>query len=153
MDGIKNFTTFVSPTQTRCKSNKIRWEVNTMEIINKKVPKEKDVNTFKLNYMEIIEGQEPKTAEQPKTQPVAPMIQPKEKLTVGQWVLTLFLMMLPLVNIIMPFVWAFGGNKDERENWAKATLVWWLIGFIIAVCVISCVGFAAIGALVASDFK
>ena len=95
-----------------------------MEIVSKKAPKDKDVKTFKLNYMEIIEGQEPKTADQPKTQPVAPqMNQPKEKLTVGQWVLTLFLMMLPLVNIIMPFVWAFGGNKDERENWAKATLI------------------------------
>jgi hypothetical protein len=118
-----------------------------MEIVSKRAPKDKDVKTFKLNYMEIIEGQEPKTAEQPKTQPVAPMIQPKEKLTVGQWVLTLFLMWLPLVNIVMPFVWAFGGNKDERENWAKAILIWWLIGIIVAVCVISCVGLAVVGSM------
>ena len=128
------------------------FKLNNMEIVSKKVPKEMDVKTFKLNYMEIIEGQEPKVAEQPRTRPVAPqMNQPKEKLTVGQWVLTLFFMCIPLVNIIMPFIWAFGGNKDERENWAKATLIWWLIGIIIFVCIVSCVGFAALGALFAGN--
>jgi hypothetical protein len=129
----------------------LTFKLNNMEIVSRKAPKDEDVKTFKLNYMEIIEGQEPK-AEQPRTQQVALTNQcPKEKLTVGQWVLTLFLMCIPLVNIIMPFVWAFGGNKDERENWAKATLIWCLIGIIIFVCVVSCVGFAALGALVAGN--
>ncbi|HNY05050.1 MAG TPA: hypothetical protein PK500_05565 [Candidatus Egerieousia sp.] len=124
-----------------------------MEIVSRKAPKDEDVKTFKLNYMEIIEGQEPKT-EQLGNKPVAPMNQRlKETLTVGQWVLTLFLMFIPLVNIIMPFVWAFGGNKDERENWAKATLIWWLIGIVVFACIVSCVGFATLCAFAAADRK
>lgn len=131
----------------------LTFKLNNMEIVSRKAPKDEDVKTFKLNYMEIIEGQEPKT-EQLGNKPVAPMNQRlKETLTVGQWVLTLFLMFIPLVNIIMPFVWAFGGNKDERENWAKATLIWWLIGIVVFACIVSCVGFATLCAFAAADRK
>lgn len=72
----------------------------------------------------------------------------KEPLSVGQWILTIFLLAIPVINIIMLFVWAFGGNKDERENFAKASLIWMLLGFLMIVFFVSCVGFAAIaGAL------
>lgn len=70
-----------------------------------------------------------------------------EQLTVGQWILTLFLLSIPLVNIIMLFVWAFGGHKDQRENFAKASLIWILIGLIFVFLIIGCVGFAGMAAL------
>ena len=57
--------------------------------------------------------------------------------TVGEWMVIILLMLIPLVNIIMLFVWAFsGGPKVSRANWAKATLLWFLIMLIFYVCII-----------------
>jgi len=45
--------------------------------------------------------------------------------SVGQWMLTLFISFIPLVNIIMFFVWAFGSaTPPDKANWAKAMLIW-----------------------------
>ena len=41
-----------------------------------------------------------------RQQPVAPVM------SVGEWMLTLLILALPLVNIIMLFVWAFGGGTN-----------------------------------------
>lgn len=71
----------------------------------------------------------------------------KEPLSVGQWVLTIFLLAIPIVNIVMLFVWAFGGNKDERENFAKASLIWMLIGIAITLVFWGCVGCVALSVL------
>ncbi len=44
--------------------------------------------------------------------------------SVGDWMLTYLLMCIPLVNIIMLLVWAFGGGAPEsKSNWAKASLI------------------------------
>lgn len=41
-------------------------------------------------------------------------------------------MFLPLVNIIMLFVWAFrAGTTESKANWAKASLVWITTIFIV----------------------
>ncbi|WP_405156631.1 hypothetical protein [Paenibacillus sp. FSL K6-0108] len=53
----------------------------------------------------------------------------------GSWMLTLFLMMIPLVNIIMLFVWAFGDSNPSKANYAKASLLWAAIGIVIYVLV------------------
>lgn len=48
--------------------------------------------------------------------------------SVGQWMLTLFLTFIPIVNIIMLLVWAFGSSTHpEKSNWAKAMLIWFVI--------------------------
>lgn len=48
--------------------------------------------------------------------------------SVGEWLITLLIASIPLVNIIMLLIWAFSGNtKLSKANWAKATLVWLLI--------------------------
>jgi len=53
--------------------------------------------------------------------------------TVGQWVLTLFLTAIPVVGLIMLFVWAFGSNTSiSKSNWAKAALIWMLIGIVLS---------------------
>lgn len=65
--------------------------------------------------------------------------------TVGDWIVTFILMVLPIVNIIMLFVWAFGGSTPaSKANWAKATLIIYLIIFILTV-----VFWSAIGATIA----
>ncbi|MGB5323002.1 hypothetical protein [Lutimonas sp.] len=50
-----------------------------------------------------------------------------------EWALTIFISSLPLIGIIMLLVWAFGdGSNIHKKNWAKGTLILWVIGFIIA---------------------
>lgn len=48
--------------------------------------------------------------------------------SVGEWLVTLLIASIPLVNIIMLLIWAFSGNtKLSKSNWAKATLIWLVI--------------------------
>lgn len=50
-----------------------------------------------------------------------------------EWALTIFISSLPLIGIIMLFVWAFSdGSNIHKKNWAKGTLILWIIAFIIA---------------------
>ena len=72
----------------------------------------------------------------------------RERLTVGQWVITLLILAIPILNIIMLFVWGFGGNKDERENFSKAALIWMLIGIILSGAFVVCIGCAALGNMI-----
>ena len=62
----------------------------------------------------------------------------QKPVSVGQWMITLLLMAIPIVNIVMLFVWAFGGNTPlSKANWAKAMLIWMLI----------CIGFGILLAI------
>ncbi len=54
--------------------------------------------------------------------------------TIGDWIITFILMAIPLVNIIMLCVWAFGSNTSvSKANWAKASLIFMVIGFIFMI--------------------
>jgi len=58
-----------------------------------------------------------------------------EVVSVGEWMLTLLICAIPVVNLVMLFVWAFGaGTKPSKANWAKASLIW--IGIIIALYIV-----------------
>lgn len=54
-------------------------------------------------------------------------------MSVKDWLITLLIMIVPLVNIIMLFVWAFGGNNDNaiRKNWATAQLIFMAIVMVL----------------------
>ncbi len=50
-------------------------------------------------------------------------------ISIGDWIVTSIVLAIPLVNLIMAFVWGFGGNTNpSKANYCKA----WLI-FIAAV--------------------
>ena len=54
--------------------------------------------------------------------------------SVGDWFVTLLLTCIPIVGIIMIFVWAFGGGTNpSKKNWARATLIWALVGIVLSV--------------------
>lgn len=56
----------------------------------------------------------------------------EQPVRVGNWLITMLIMCIPLVNFIMLFVWAFGGDVEtSKANWAKASLLWMLIGLFI----------------------
>jgi ABC-type multidrug transport system permease subunit len=88
--------------------------------------------------------QKPETPEhnQPKEQQYqqqvkSPETELEKPVGVGEWMLTTLVMMIPLVNIIMMFVWAFSSKtKKSKSNYFKATLIWMLI-WIGVIAVIS----------------
>ena len=56
-----------------------------------------------------------------------------------EWVVTILLTAIPIVGLVMLFVWAFGSNTNEsKANWAKATLIWFaiIIGIYILIALI-----------------
>ena len=72
----------------------------------------------------------------------------QQPVTLGNWMLTLLIMAIPLVNLIMLLVWAFSGSTPvSKANWVKATLLWMLIMIVIGVLfgVLGGVGIAMLG--------
>ena len=60
----------------------------------------------------------------------------------GEWFLTIFLAGIPLVGIVLLFVWAFGSTTHpSKANWAKASLVWVAVGIAFSLIVIVIVMF------------
>ena len=64
-------------------------------------------------------------------------VQPAEQtMTIGDWMLTTFLLMIPCVGIILLFVWAFCDTKNtkpSKSNYAKAMLIWYAISIVISI--------------------
>ena len=51
-------------------------------------------------------------------------------MTIGDWIVTSIVLAIPLVNLIMAFVWGFGSNTNpNKANYCKA----WLIFIAIVV--------------------
>ena len=53
--------------------------------------------------------------------------------SVGSWMLTMFLMTIPLIGFVYLLMLAFGsGHSASKRNWAKATLIWAVIGAVLS---------------------
>jgi succinate dehydrogenase/fumarate reductase cytochrome b subunit len=56
-------------------------------------------------------------------------------MSVKSWVGTLLLLCIPLVNLILLFVWAFGdGANSNKKNYAKASLI--IVGCVTVIYVL-----------------
>lgn len=44
-------------------------------------------------------------------------------MTVKDWVITLIITCIPIVGLVMLFVWAFSDGNANKSNWAKAALI------------------------------
>ncbi len=50
--------------------------------------------------------------------------------SVGDWIVTFILLAIPIVNIVMLFVWGFGGSAHpSKKTYAQATLI--IMGVVI----------------------
>jgi hypothetical protein len=57
--------------------------------------------------------------------------------SVGDWLITYLLLSIPIVNIVMLFVWAFGSSTHpSKANWAKASLIWFAIAMVLYILVL-----------------
>lgn len=53
-------------------------------------------------------------------------------MSIGEWFVTILITSIPLVGLIMLFVWGFGSNPNTtKANWAKATLIWYGIAIVL----------------------
>ena len=59
--------------------------------------------------------------------------QPEKPLTTGEWFVTLLVLALPVVGLVMYFVWGFGTGNVSRRNFCRAALIWLAIGLGLAV--------------------
>jgi ABC-type Fe3+ transport system permease subunit len=58
----------------------------------------------------------------------------EEAVSIGDWLLTLFLVGIPIVGFILLLVWAFSGSTNSsKQNWARAALIWAVIAIVLAV--------------------
>ena len=58
----------------------------------------------------------------------------KSHVTLGEWIITIIITAIPLVGLIMLFVWAFGdGTNPSKKTWAQAYLIMILVGIILAI--------------------
>ncbi len=62
----------------------------------------------------------------------------------GEWIVTLIVLMIPLVNIIMLLVWAFSsGTNPSKANFCKAQLLFMLVSIVIAAVLVFGMGVGA----------
>jgi succinate dehydrogenase/fumarate reductase cytochrome b subunit len=72
--------------------------------------------------------------------------QNNQTVTTKNWVLTILITLIPVVNIIMLFVWAFGaGTQPSKANWAKASLIWLAIFIVLYLIIFIIIGAASTG--------
>lgn len=95
---------------------------------------------FAYNRMNLRQAQQvpPMQQYQPQQQvpPMQQMYQPQygtantawqdtndQPLSVGGWIATMIVLMIPVVNFIMLLVWAFGSGNKSRKNYCLASLI------------------------------
>ena len=72
----------------------------------------------------------------------------EEAISVKEWLLTYLIMLVPCVNIIMVFVWAFSSSeKKSKANFFKAMLIVYAIVICIYIVVFAIFGAAIIAAV------
>ncbi len=77
-----------------------------------------------------------------------------EPVKTGDWFLTILISAIPLVGLIMLFVWGFGsGTNPNKANWAKATLLWYLVGIVLAIIIIVVFGALIFSGLSHTEFE
>lgn len=72
----------------------------------------------------------------------APAEDPNDKpMKVGDWIITWLILIIPLVNLVMPFVWAFGSNVNKsKKSYFQAYLIMMAIGIVLWIIFAAAIG-------------
>ena len=53
-------------------------------------------------------------------------------MSLGDWLITFVVLVIPIVGLIMVFVWGFSKTTNpNKANFCKATLILWLISAVL----------------------
>ncbi len=59
-----------------------------------------------------------------------------DHVSTAEWMWTLFLTGIPVVGLVLLFIWAFGGGaKVSKRSFARAALLWMAIGVAVSIVV------------------
>ena len=71
-------------------------------------------------------SQPPQQQQYVSQQPMAPVM------TMGNWIITMLIMCIQIVNLVMLIVWAASSTENpNRSNWAKAQLIFMVVGIVL----------------------
>ena len=85
--------------------------------------------------------QQPSVQDQLQYQYQQPESNLEEPMTLGEWLITMLIMLIPCVNIIMAFVWAFSSTeKKSKSNFFKAYLIFMAIVIVLSILAVIVVG-------------
>ena len=77
----------------------------------------------------------------------------EEPISMGEWLVTMLLMLIPCVNIVLMFGWAFSSKeKKSKSNYFKATLIFAAIILVIYIIFIAIFGVAISSAIANANF-
>ena len=79
-------------------------------------------------------GEQPRYTYQPDTGRYEE-VNPAGEMSIGQWLFTFLICIIPIVNIVMLIVWAVSNKPKDavRRNWARAQIIWTVIMSVISV--------------------
>jgi hypothetical protein len=53
-------------------------------------------------------------------------------ISLGEWIITLIVLAIPIVGLVMLFVWGFSSSTNPtKQNYCRAVLIFALIGFVL----------------------
>lgn len=65
--------------------------------------------------------------------------------SLGDWIITLIVLAIPIVGIVMLFVWGFSsGTHPSKQNYCRAVLIFALAMFVLFFLIAVMGGFAAL---------
>ena len=96
---------------------------------------------------------QPSVQEQLQYQYQRPDDELEEPMSMGEWMITLLIMMIPCANIVMAFVWAISSKeKKSKSNYFKAYLIFTAIIMVLLVIFLIVWGVAIASALDSSYY-
>ena len=60
-------------------------------------------------------------------------------ISVRSWMWMMFVTAIPLIGVIMIFVWAFTGENESRKNYYRAILMWCLL-LVVLIVILAAMG-------------
>jgi succinate dehydrogenase/fumarate reductase cytochrome b subunit len=78
------------------------------------------------------------TNQQPGTNYGAPYNQNTAQspvISIKEWMIMMLILIIPIVNIVMMFVWAFGEGNPTKKNYFKASLIWGAIILVLYIII------------------
>ena len=68
--------------------------------------------------------------------------------SLGDWMITLIVLAIPIVGLVMLFVWGFSsGTHPSKQNYCRATLILALVALVLVFMFAIMGGFAALFAM------